>query len=151
MKTEPPVRKTTVLLVDDDSSVRNALFSVLEMEGYQTIMAPDGVAALDYFQENAVDIVLLDLCMPRKNGWDTFERLTSANPLLPTIIITGQPDQYQTAEWAGVGALLEKPLNIPTLLATIKELLAEPPHRRLMRLSGRKHTTRYCLPDDEHH
>jgi len=130
--------KTKVLLVDDDSSVVAALSGVLRGEGYDVIVAFDGHEAVENFHTVAgAEIVLLDLCMPVQGGWDTFERLTAVNPLLPIIVITARPDQYAIAAAAGVAALMEKPLEIPLLLETMRKLLAEPPETRLARLAGK--------------
>jgi DNA-binding NtrC family response regulator len=74
--------------------------------------------------------------MPGKSGWDTFERLTAENPMLAVIIITARSNQLFTALGAGVGALLEKPLDFPKLLQTISRLLAEPDGSRLARMAG---------------
>ena len=82
--------------------------------------------------------MLLDLNMPVKNGWDTFEQLTPEHPLIPIIIITARPNQLFTALGAGAGALLEKPMDIPTLLRTMKKLLVESAEQRLARLAGKK-------------
>ncbi len=134
--------KTKVLLVDDDSSVVAALTGVLRSEGYDVIVAFDGHAALQHFHiVGGAAIVLLDLNMPVKDGWDTFEQLTAINPLLPIIVITARPDQYSLAAAAGVAALLEKPLEIPLLLATMRKLLAEPPEVRLARIAGQNPRT----------
>ena len=84
--------------------------------------------------------------MPVKSGWDTFERLTASNPLLPIIIITARSNQLFTALGAGVGALLEKPLDIPMLLRTVDELLAESAEARLARLTGRQAVFFYRPP-----
>ena len=81
--------------------------------------------------------MLLDLNMPVKNGWDTFEQLTREHPILPIIIITARPNQLFTAVSAGAGALLEKPMDIPTLLRAMESLLAEPADQRLARLAGK--------------
>jgi DNA-binding response OmpR family regulator len=89
--------------------------------------------------------VLLDLNMPVKGGWDTFERLTSEDPLLAVIIITARPNQLFTALGAGVGALLEKPLDFPMLLKTVSALLAESAEARLARVAGH-HTDFHYLP-----
>jgi len=126
-----------ILVVDDDPSVREMLARVLVGEGYLALTATDGVKALEIATAMEIDLVLLDLNMPRKSGWDTFERLTAENPLLPIIIVTARPNQLFTAMGAGVGALLEKPLDFPQLLETIRELLEESPERRLARLAGR--------------
>ncbi len=132
----PPPGKR-VLLVDDDSRVRESLSDVLLAEGYLIIPAEDGQQALDLANKSAVDLVLLDLNMPVKNGWDTFEELAREHPLIPIIIATARSNQLFTALSAGVGALLEKPIDIPTLLRTMENLLAESAEQRLARLAGK--------------
>ena len=127
-----------ILLVDDDSTVRDSLNDVLVAEGYFVIPAENGQQALDLANRQPVDLALLDLNMPVKNGWDTFERLTAEHPLLPVIIITARPNQLFTALGAGVGALLEKPMDIPVLLRTMEKLLAESAEQRLARLAGKE-------------
>jgi DNA-binding NtrC family response regulator len=128
-----------VLLVDDDPSVVAALGAALISEGYDVIQAFNGREAIRHFYTHPdIAIVLLDLCMPVKGGWDTFERITGINPLLPIIIITARSDQYTVADAAGVGALMEKPLDVQTLLETMQKLLAEPPEKRLARIVGKK-------------
>ena len=81
---------------------------------------------------------MLDLNLPVKSGWDTFEQVTREHPILPIIIITARPNQLFTALGAGVGALLEKPLDIPHLLMTIRRLLTESSQARLRRLIGQE-------------
>ena len=131
------MNKPRVLLVDDDLSVLDALGSVIESEGFELIRAADGHQAIEKFYQRPVDIVLLDLMMPVKNGWDTFERLATIDPLLPIIIITAQSDAYSSAMATGVARLMQKPLDIPVLLETMRELLAEPVAERLSRVAGR--------------
>lgn len=128
-----------ILLVDDDPTVRDSLNDVLVTEGYYcVILARNGQHALDLANEFSVDLVLLDLNMPVKNGWDTFEQLTAAHPLVPIIIVTARPNQLFTALSAGAGALLEKPMDIPTLLRTMEKLLSESAEKRLARLAGKE-------------
>jgi two-component system response regulator RegX3 len=143
------MKKTKVLLVDDDVSVVAALTGVLRSEGYDVIQAFNGHAALQNFRTvGGAAIVLLDLNMPVKGGWDTFEQLTAINPLLPVIVITARPDQYSLAAAAGVAALMEKPLDIPLLLETMRNLLAEPPEVRLARIARQNpHTLHLQAPD----
>jgi len=126
-----------ILLVDDDRTVRDSLNDVLLAEGYLIIPVEDGQQALDLANTSPVDLVLLDLNMPVKNGWDTFERLTAEHPLIPIIIATARPNQLFTALNAGVGALLEKPMEIRTLLRTMEKLLAETAEQRMARLAGK--------------
>lgn len=127
-----------ILLVDDDTTVGDSLSNVLVAEGYSVIQAENGQRALDLAHQLPVDLVLLDLNMPVKNGWDTFERLTAEHPLLPIIIATARPNQLFTAVSAGAGALLEKPMDIATLLRAIKMLLVETAEQRLARLVGKQ-------------
>jgi len=142
------LNKPKVLLVDDDVSVLAALSGVLRDEGYDVIQASDGHEAIRNFKAvGGTDLVLLDLCMPVKGGWETFELLTARNPLLPVIVITARPGQYVTAAAAGVAALMEKPLDIPELLETMRKLLAEPRETRLARLAGKNpHTLHIEAP-----
>lgn len=125
-----------VLVVDDDPSVRESVSKVLNTAGYEALLAADGGQALAQFESNEIALLVLDLGLPIKNGWDVFERITRENPLLPIVIITGQVEQYDVAVAAGVGALMEKPLDALQLLYTIRELLAEPKEVRLRRLCG---------------
>jgi DNA-binding response OmpR family regulator len=125
-----------ILVVDDDASVREMLGRVLFAEGYGAWLAADGIEALTIAGVAQVDLVLLDLNLPKKSGWDTFERLTAANPLRPVIIITARSGQLVTAMASGAAALLEKPLDFPTLLRTIGEVLSESIEARLVRIAG---------------
>jgi len=137
----------TILLVDDDPSVRQMIGRVLANEGYLVLCAANGAEALGIAAANHIDLVLLDLNMPVQGGWDTFERLTAGNALVAVIIITARPNQLFTALGAGVGALLEKPLDFPLLLQTVSALLEEPAESRLARLAGRR-TDFHYLPSN---
>ena len=129
--------KHRILLVDDDAGVRRMLLRVLEEEGYAVVPAASGLEALELAANRTPDIVLLDLNLPLQNGWETFKRLTAENPLLPVIIITARPNQLFPALAAGAGALMEKPLDMPKLLRTICDLLAEPTAGQLARMTGK--------------
>jgi|SRR6266576_1036237 len=135
----------TLLLVDDDASARQMIGRVLADEGHHILYAANGAEALELAATNAIDLVLLDLNMPVKGGWDTFEQLTANNPLLAVIIITARPNQLFTSLAAGVGALLEKPLDFQKLLETVRSLLDESTDLRLKRLTG-NHADLYYLP-----
>lgn len=135
--------KAKLLVADDDEEVLAALSDALRSEGYEVAVARNGREAIEHFHEGHIDIALLDLKMPIKGGWETFERLTTIHPLLPIIVITACPDQYPLAVAAGVGALMEKPLDLPLLLQAIQDLLSEPIEKRLSRLTGKRPITRY--------
>jgi len=139
--------KKMVLVVDDDTSVRKSLSKVLRDAGYEVVLAKDGQEAIERFDPHQTDLLLLDLDLPIKNGWENFERITSENPVLPIIIITGQTVQYNTTASEGVGALMEKPFDAPQLLETMEELLAEPKEARRRRLCGSGAEVRH-MPSD---
>ena len=126
----------TILLADDDSAVRVFVKNLLVNEGYMVVLAPTGQQALDLTDEVPVDLVVLDLNAPDKNGWDTFEEITRRHPGTPVIVTTAKPNQLFTAVCAGAGALLEKPVKAEVLLTTIEELLLEPAEQRLGRFIG---------------
>jgi CheY-like chemotaxis protein len=119
-------------LADDDEAVRESLCKLLYGEGYQVIAAANGAQAVKAFrrEQDQIDLLLVDLNMPLKNGWATLDRLIEVNPSLPVLIVTGQPNQYELAEAAGVSALVEKPIDVPALLRLIKELLPGPVEAR---------------------
>lgn len=144
----PSSRSKRILLADDDPGVRGSLTRVLQSEGFLVLPAPNGEEAIQLASASKVDLVLLDLNMPVRNGWDVFEHLTTENPLLPVVIITARQNQLFTALGAGAGALLEKPLDIPVLLQTISALLAESSETRLARLAGRSAAFFYRPTDD---
>jgi len=139
----------TILLVDDDSAVRRMLSRLLAEEHYQVVPATNGLEAVNIAQTSPVDLVLLDLNLPMKDGWDTFERLTTENPLLPVVIITARSNQIFPSLVAGAGALMEKPLDLPNLLQTIRDLLAEPAAARLARMAGKPASFRYLPPKQD--
>lgn len=128
------VMKKNILVVDDNGSVRESIARVLLMENYLVYQAADGQEALELVSNRRVDLVLLDLNMPGRDGWETFAALTNKNPSLPVIIITARANQKFTAFGAGVGALMEKPLNYERLLETIHKLLLETPEQRAARI-----------------
>lgn len=129
------VMKKKILLADDDSSVRSTLQRVLESENYTVVTAATGRETGALFIEELPDLVLLDLTMPDRNGWEVFELINSTHPLVPVIIITAMPHQYSHAANLGVDAIMEKPLDLPCLLQTIARYVAESEDQRVHRLT----------------
>ncbi|HLH52355.1 MAG TPA: response regulator [Verrucomicrobiae bacterium] len=137
-----------ILLVDDEKSIREALSKVLRGENYEVLLAETGKEAMDRYGTGRIDLLLLDLNLPGGNGWATLEWLAKVNPLLPVVIITGRADQRELAQKSGADALMEKPLNVPLLLQTIRELLDEPMEIRAQRANRRSSGFRF-VPCDE--
>ena len=139
-------QKNQILLVDDDPAIRQFVLRLLEEEGYLVLTAANGVEAIELVNEVKIDLLLLDLSMPVKDGWETFEQVIRITPLLPIILITARPNQFFPALASGVGALLEKPLDFAKLLSTIRCLLEEPVEVRQARFTGRPSAFRYVPP-----
>ena len=112
-----------ILVVDDDSSILGSLSKLLQTEGYEIELAQDGQQAIEKILQTPIDLLLLDLGLPVKDGWITLSWLDQVNLLFPVVIITGRSNQRELAEKAGADALMEKPLDGPRLLQTIHELI----------------------------
>lgn len=141
MKSIPVPSPPSILLVDDDAGVRSALEELLHSEGMRVVTAGDGSEAARLFAAWTPDLLIVDLRLPGLDGWRVFDQLERRRPFIPCIIITGRRDQAQHATFAGVDALMEKPLNLPLLLETIRSLLHEPYRDRVARISRRSFAT----------
>ena len=135
--------KKRILLADDDESVRKMVGRVLETEDYDVLLAQTGREAIVKALSCSPDLVLLDINMPDKNGWEAFELIDRMHPFVPVIVITARPNQYEYATQAGIDALMEKPLDLEVLLKTIRDLLDESDRDRMRRLTNREFRTHY--------
>lgn len=136
-------------MVDDERSIRESLGKILRAENHRVVLAENGPEAIEKHGAERIDLLILDLNVPDKNGWDTLEWLAAANPLLPVIVITGRSNQRALAEAAGADALMEKPLNVPLLLQTVRELMDETMERRAWRASNRTSGFRHVPCDNQ--
>jgi len=141
-----PEAARCILVADDDITVRRSLVEVLQSEGYLTEEARDGVEAVSRTIKRSPSLVLLDLNMPRWDGWTAFSQLDRVTPLLPIIVITARPNQYEKAVKLGVDAFMEKPLDIPVLLGEIASLVSENRGSRIRRITNRGFVTRLLGP-----
>ena len=139
-ETSPDLPKR-VLIADDDSLVRGSLAAVLESEGFVVDEAHNGIEAVTRAIEHPPHLVLLDLNMPHWDGWTAFSRLDKVTPLLPVIVITARPNQFDKAVRLGVDAFMEKPLNIPVLVRAIKRLTSEDQDRHVRRITHQSFVT----------
>ena len=120
----PGEARPTVLIVDDDIDVRR-LFGEALADRYTVLMASDGVQALETVRTaSRVDIVLIDLFMPRQDGTQTILALREMAPQLPIIAISGAfGGQFlSAAERVGVAATLAKPVSLETLRRLVEKL-----------------------------
>lgn len=129
------VMKKTILLADDDASIRTMVGRLLESEDYDVVLAGSGRETTSRFADDPPDLVLLDLNMPDKDGWEAFRVISGLDGSVPVIVITARPHQYDEAVRRRIDALMEKPLDLPLLLHAIQNLLAEPRTARHARMS----------------
>jgi two-component system KDP operon response regulator KdpE len=141
-----PSSNRKILIVDDDDMVRESLASVLASEGYEVCEAMSGMEAVSRAIENHPDLVLLDLNMPHCDGWNAFDQLDKVTPLVPVIVITARPNQYDTAVRLGVDAFMEKPLNIPILMRAVKRLTTEDDAGHMRRITDPGFVTQLLEP-----
>ncbi len=137
----PDAGRKTILLADDDAAVRTMLGRVLEGENYEVVLARDGREAAARFREGPPDLVLLDLNMPGQDGWEALRLMNRSERWVPVIVITARPHQYPEAVRRRIDALMEKPLDLPVLLDSIRRFLAEPDQARALRAADPKFKT----------
>jgi|SRR5216684_7024099 CheY-like chemotaxis protein len=121
-----PESKATVLVIDDEPSVRGALEKLLTRSGYQVRLAADGREALELVTSGPPpDVIVLDLMMPVMTGFEVLSamRVNQRWATIPVIVLTGTAGY--SADHLGVVATLEKPFDIEQIKAAIELALDE--------------------------
>jgi CheY-like chemotaxis protein len=123
-ETVAPPATWTILIADDEESVRTVTCRMLEASGFRVVQASDGREALETFRQNtdAVRLVLLDLTMPNLNGEDAFRQLRQLRPDVPVILMSGYPEPDVMSRFVGAGltAFLQKPFRPLELLDLVR-------------------------------
>ena len=126
----PAAEKKTVLLVEDELTLRRVLKDLLEREGFAVVEAADGVAAIDAVDRSAPDIIVLDLNLPRLDGYGvlTHLRKRAATADLPVVVLTAKGDEDSEVRVFEYGATdyLTKPFRPRALAARLHALLSRP-------------------------
>jgi two-component system alkaline phosphatase synthesis response regulator PhoP len=116
-----------ILVVDDDRSIVKVLAGYLEQSGYQVITAYDGEAALHALRRERPDLILLDLMMPNRDGWEVTQIVRADKSLAatPIIMITARMDDTDKIVGLELGAddYIPKPFNPREVVARVKALL----------------------------
>ncbi|HOV85923.1 MAG TPA: PAS domain S-box protein [Syntrophobacteraceae bacterium] len=126
---EPRGGNETILLVDDEDSIRDFARRILETHGYRVIPAPSGENALGVYQKDGsgIDLVILDLIMPGMGGAQCLQKILALDPRARVIIASGHRVNTQAEQDAvnGARAFISKPYNAHRMLRTIREVLEE--------------------------
>ena len=126
----------TVLVVDDEKSLRDFMRRNLEVRGFNVRIASTGLEALAVFNTQNIDLVILDVMMPRMDGLETIRRIRQ-NSLVPIIVLSALGEEEDKIHALNLGAddYLTKPFGVGELLARVQAVLrrahwAEPPSRQ---------------------
>lgn len=112
---------TDILVVDDDEHIRESLVDLLEGEGYSVRTAADGLAALAAWSEKRPDLMLLDVMMPKKSGYDVCREIRKTDAKLPIVMLTAKAEEVDEVLGLERGAsdYVTKPFSIQALLARV--------------------------------
>ena len=117
----------SVLVVDDEEALRTVLSSELASEGYQVESASDGDEAISIVQNKQFDLILLDIKMPKVDGFEVLKFVKKSYPQMKVIMLTAFADLKNAIESKKLGAedFISKPYDLVDLLTTIERVLSE--------------------------
>ena len=117
----------TILIVEDDGDVRNMVGLILKSQGYATLEAADGDDAVRLYREHRekVDLVILDVVMPGRNGKEVLDEITRVNPSVKALFVSGYTGDIVIDKGIQSESVdfLQKPLSVPKLLSKVREVL----------------------------
>ena len=121
----------TVLVVEDDAAIRRGLVDALRYAGYGVLDCDNGRTAIDVALESSVDLVLLDVMMPKLDGFGVLEALRRSRPTLPVIMVTARGAEQDRVRGLSDGAddYVVKPFSAKELLARVEAVLRRSPQR----------------------
>jgi DNA-binding response OmpR family regulator len=119
-----PAKKTTILAADDDPQLLRLMTRNLEFEGYEVLAASDGQQALAQIESQPLDLVLLDVMMPKMDGFTVCQRVREFSSV-PIIIVTARGQDQDKVRGLDLGAddYLTKPFSVEELLARVRAVL----------------------------
>lgn len=120
-----------VLVVEDDSAIRQGITDALHFAGYETLQAPNGNDGMTQGLRATFDLLLLDLILPGHSGFDILKAVRGARPTLPVIILTARGQESDRVEGLRLGAddYVVKPFSVRELLARVEAVLRRSPER----------------------
>ncbi|MEW6748703.1 MAG: response regulator [Candidatus Micrarchaeota archaeon] len=123
---EPPIKRRSILVVDDDPAVRRLLERILVLEGYIVRMARNGKEGSDAFISYGADLVISDMHMPEMNGLEMLKEIRGASPNAKVIILSGgaTDEDRDAMEAAGAFCVMRKPVEFEKLVAALGDALS---------------------------
>jgi DNA-binding response OmpR family regulator len=120
-----------ILVVEDDSAIRQGLVDALEFAGYETLQAANGLDGKEQALRAKFDLLLLDLILPGQNGFEILKATREARPTLPVIILTARGEEADRVQGLRLGAddYVVKPFSVRELLARVEAVLRRSPER----------------------
>lgn len=118
----------SILIVDDEDTVRTALVRWFTLQGFRVEEAIDGIDAIEKFGAGTFDIVTMDLEMPRMDGLEALREIRNVDAQIPIIIVTGYPHDSDVAMLRGAYKVLQKPLRLRDLEDEVREAIAASQH-----------------------
>ncbi len=120
-----------ILVVEDDKAIREGVVDALKFKGFSTIEADNGVDGLETAVAADYDLLLLDLMLPRRDGFEILREVRAARPTIPVIIITARGDEADRIKGLQLGAddYVVKPFSVKELLARVEAVLRRSPER----------------------
>ncbi|WP_312097652.1 response regulator transcription factor [Niallia sp.] len=114
-----------ILVVEDDKNTRKLMCAVLKQHGYQTYDAQDGIEALHVMEKEHVDLVVLDLMMPKMDGYELTRQLRQTWETLPILMVTAkqEPSDKKKGFLVGTDDYMTKPVDEEEMVLRIKALL----------------------------
>ena len=119
--------KPRILVIDDESAIRDSLKMILEYEGYEVVGAATGQDGLVIIERDPPDLVLLDIKMAGMDGIDVLQRIRAGHETLPVIMVSGHATVSTAVEATKLGAFdfIEKPLSTERVLVSVRNALAQ--------------------------
>ncbi|MDH4222348.1 MAG: ATP-binding protein [candidate division Zixibacteria bacterium] len=116
-----------ILVIDDDKNIRDIILEMLTQEGHTVTLAINGQQGIDFYKKSEYDLVLTNLSMPEKSGWEVVKEVKSVNPSAKVALMTGWGTQLdkKMAKLKGFDFIITKPFDNNQLLFLISETMKE--------------------------
>jgi two-component system, NtrC family, nitrogen regulation response regulator NtrX len=116
----------TILVIDDESAIRAAVRDILQDEHYRVLLAEDGIVGLNILENERIDLVILDVRLPRMGGMDVLKEMRSRKPETEILVVSGHGSIDMAVQAVRLGAFdfIEKPLSIDRLLTAVRNGLS---------------------------